>query len=422
MSNDSPKSDQHDVEALHIGLLKADDHKIRRIVAVVDSVSDPSVNPALLDPLRPRLALLNAARPLRFARLLFIPLDPLTVPTRAWRPGGPTIPRSILGPIARLVRTGLGSVGPYIDKIITGAKTDSTQAIARAGEALWPRAAEILDKAPAPVDWPETGLPLATYQPLSASIAAVFRRAPLLLSLARGEEIGALEADDASVEDILRNIENESDAGCAMIARLILLRSPRAARVLWRMIASGRGQDEKTVMEQAMGRGMEAVLTQMERETGFTDGIGHGALADVSGEVGRVATFLREIETDASFANEWPRVRAIREKLDEACRERFARGINEGLLRPLASVSGQMQGAAQTVLETCARDLRKLDAAGRKVGRPDTYDRLLREALEAVRVATEAGTLTLMRRCRLTEILAGSEAAEILYNKAQAEL
>ena len=40
---------RHDVQALQPGLLEANDHKIRRVLAVVDGVADPAINQALLE-------------------------------------------------------------------------------------------------------------------------------------------------------------------------------------------------------------------------------------------------------------------------------------------------------------------------------------------------------------------------------------
>jgi hypothetical protein len=408
------KRRQAEMQALRPQLLEANDQKIRRILALVDDVSDPAINQAVLDPVRHRLAALRPVRPLGFARLLFIPLDPLLVAPRDWRPGEPTLPRSVLPPISGLVRAALGSVAAYVDKIVADRGADTALTITEAGEALWPRAAEILDQATAPADWAQTGLPTAAFRPLAAACAAVLRRAPQLRRIARREEIGALDTDAEAMDDILRDITNESECGCAMIARLILIRSPHASGLLRRIVASGRSQDEKTLMQRAMDRGTDAVLTHMEDDTGFTDAIARGALATVGDEVRRVTTLLREIEADPDHA---PRVKAIRETLSQVCRDRFAVAVKEGLVGPLAAATGPLEAAGQTELETRARDLRKLDAVARVLGGPADYDRQLRLASEAVRVAAEAGTLTPMRKYRLIEMLVGTEAAEALYVK-----
>jgi hypothetical protein len=418
MGNEPPKHSQHAMQALRPGLLEADDHKIRRVLAVVDGVADPAINQALLETLRPRLATLRPVRPLRLTRLLFIPLDPLTVPLRGWRPSEPTVPRPVLAPIAKIVRSGLGDLARIIDGIIAGHKADAAQAITQAGELLWPRAAAILATAPPPADWADTGLPPGAYKPLAASIAAVLRRASQLRCLALDEQQGGLATDSSAVADILANIANEPATACAMIARLILVQSPHALPVLGNIAGAGRSSDEKDLLRAAVDSAVAAVLTHMERDTGFVHEIGHGALAEAGAAVRRVLTLLREIEADKSFADHWPRLNAIRHKLDDVCGTRFARGVREGLVVPLTAAAVPVDGPAQTALESSARELRKLETMARKVGDPAGYDTLLRTATDAVLTAADAGTLTPMRKYRLIEILAGSEAAEALYFKA----
>jgi hypothetical protein len=422
MPVEPPKSGQAGVRELRPGILEADDQKIRRILAVVDGVSDPTVNQALLDPLRPRLALLKPVRPLRFARLLFIPLDPLTLPAHAWRLGEPAIPRSILAPIAAIVRSGLGDEAHAIDRIIAGHKADATQVVTRAGDLLWPRAAEVLSAATVPDDWPETGLAAALFPPLAACIAAVLRRAAPLRCLALGEDLGALATDAEAVNDVLRGMAAEPEVGRTMIARLLLLRSPRAAKYLRDVAASGQDQNEKDAVRRAMERATEAVLSEMEHAPGFVDAIGLGALASVGGEVGRVTTLLREIESALPSGPHSRRLKAIRDKLSGICQERFERGVTEGMVARLGTSAAPVDGECQTELEACSRDLRKLDLAARHLGGPAEYDRLLAQARNSVRLAADAGTLTPMRHCRLIEILAGSEAAEALYAKVPVAL
>ena len=417
MGNEPAKQPQRDMQALRPDLLEADDHKIRRVLAVVDGLADPAINQALLETLRPRLATLRPVRPLRLTRLLFIPLDPLTVPLRGWRPSDPTVPRPVLAPIAKLVRSGLGDLGPLIDAIVAGHKTDAAHAITQAGELLWPRAAAILATAPPPADWAATGLPPAAYKPLAASIAAVLRRAPQLRCLALDEAQG-LATDNAVVADILGNIMNEPETACAMIARLVLVHSPHALPLLGCIAGAGRTSDEKDVLRGSVDNALASVLTHMERDSGFAHEIGHGTLTEAGVEVRRVLTLLREIETDKSFSSHWPRLKAIRHKLAEVCRTRFARGVREGLVAPLAAASRPVDGPAQTALESSARELRKLETMARKLGDPAGYDELLRSASDTVLTAADAGNLTPMRKYRLIEILAGPEAAEALYVKA----
>lgn len=418
MAHELPKQPLGGVQALHSGLLEANDHKLRRVLAVVDGVADPAINQALLETLRPRLATLRPVRPLRLTRLLFIPLDPLTVPLRGWRPGDATVPRPVLAPIAQIVRSGLGDLAAVIDGIIAGHKADAAQAITLAGELLWPRAAAILAAAPMPADWTETGLPPGAYRPLAASIAAVLRRAPQLRCLALDEEQGGLDMDDAAVADILGTIMNKSATACAMIARLILVQSPHALPLLGAMANSGRTADEKAALRAAVDSAVATVLTHLERDSGFAHAIGPGPIGEAWSPLRRVLTLLGEIEADRSLSAHWPRLKTIRRSLDDACRALFARGVQERFIAPLAALSIPLDGSGQIALETVARELRKLETMARKVGDPADYDALLRTASDAVLTAADAGTMTAMRKYRLIEILAGSEAAEALYVEA----
>jgi hypothetical protein len=129
-------------------------------------------------------------------------------------------------------------------------------------------------------------------------------------------------------------------------------------------------------------------------------------------------TLLRGIEADKSFASHRPRLKVIRSRLDEVCRTRFGHGIRDGVVLPLATASVPVDGKAQAALESSARELRKLETMARNVGNPAGYDALLRNASDAVLNAANAGILTPMRKYRLIEILAGTDAAEALYLSA----
>jgi hypothetical protein len=411
---------QPEVRALRQDLSLADDQKIKRVIAMLDDVADPKMNQALLDPLRVRLASLNLERPLRFTRLLFLPLDPVIVAPRDWQPDEPSVPRTALAPLAQLVRKGLGAEAIFIDKTIAGRKTDAVQAIALAGEALWPRAAEVLAAAAPPEDWAESGLPAKVFQPLTRAIAAVLRRGPQLRWLARDGEVGVFESAEQAVADILKDIGTEPPEGCALIARVILLQSPHAAPLLRRFVASGADQAAKKMVRQAIDQGTEQMLSDMEDDAGLSEEVSRGPLANVGAMVRRITTFLHEIEEDSGASIDRPRLHAIRKKLDRACRERFSDGLNTGLLTPLAGGAGPVDGNGQKLMESCSRELRELETEARKVGGAANYDRLLLEASAAVMEAAAAGTLTPVRKLRLIEILAGPEAAAALYEQEMA--
>ena len=404
------------VGVLRTRLLAADDAKIARILAVVETAADPNINRVLMDPLRARLAALKPGRPLRFTRLLFIPLDPLIVSAPDWKPGAPAVPRTALDAIAGCVRRALGGEAAVLDAKIEGLKTDASEVVSAAGATLWPRAAEILDGAGVPDDWEGTGLRHDVWAGLARSVATVLRRAPQLRTLIRDSEIGAIETDDQIVRDIARNTAHEPPEGCAMLMRLILARSPQAAALLRRLVSLGGNPAEKAVLRQAVATGIDCVLTRKEESDGLDDEVGQVPLPDATDEVRRIAVLLKEIEDDPDFAQQRQRVHFIRAKLDRACRARFAGGREEGLISPLTATTDPVNGAGQTKLENRARDLRSLEKAGRKIGGGDSYDRQLAQATDIVLKAAEAGVLTPVRRLRLIEILSGVEAAEALYD------
>jgi hypothetical protein len=417
MTQPSLNAAQPAVRELRQDLSAADDRKIKRVIAMLDDVADPKVNQALLDPLRVRLASLNLVRPLRFTRLLFLPLDPVIVAPRDWQPDEPSVPRTALAPMARIVRDGLGAEAIFIDKTIAGRKTDAMQAIELAGEALWPRAAEVLAAAAPTDDWTEAGLSIKVFHPVIRAVAAVLRRGPQLRWLLRDGEVGMFESTEQAVADILKDIGKEPPEGCALIARLILLQSPHAAPLLRRFIASSADQTAKTMVRRAIDQGTEQMLSDMERDAGLSEELNRGPLANVGALVRRITTFLREIEEDSGASIDRPRLHAIRKKLDQACRERFSDGLNTGLLTPLAGAAAPVDGHSQKLMESCGRELRELETEARKVGGAANYDRLLEEAAAAVVEAAAAGTLTPVRKLRLIEILAGPEAAAALYEQ-----
>jgi hypothetical protein len=400
-------------------LVKANDDKIRQIVAVLDNVVNPDANQAVLDPIRARLGSLKPARPLRFARLFSTPVDPLIVPARDWKSGDPAIPRTVLASLARVVHSRLGDEASVIEAMIAGHMTDAVQAITSAGELLWPRAAEILVVAVPPLDWPETGLRPAVFTDLAHAMAAVLRRAPQLRRLARQDAIGALPPEEQAVSDILVNIANEPAVARAMIIRLILRQSPHATPVLRHIVATSLGVAEKALVRQAMSSATDNVLTDLESGSHITDEIGRGSLADAGDGVRRVIALLAELEIETDAVRHRPRLHAIRGKLDEACRARFEAGVREGLVAPLGAAGGPVDGSGQNRLETSARELRALETVARKVGGSASYDQMLPAATEAVKAAAVAGNLTPMRTIRLIEILAGPEAAEAYYTNGR---
>jgi hypothetical protein len=416
-SPESSRQTQQTLRALQTDMRGADDGKIRQIVSLSEASAENPVWHTVLQALRPRLAVLRPTRSLRFTRLLFMPLDDLLVPARHWRPGQATVPRTSLQVISNTVRSGLGGDIAGIERLIAGRNTSEPEVVTQAGLALWGPAAEILAQAPPPDDWPQTGLPVAVYAPLAKAIATVLRRGSAIGHVLREAEVGMLELTEQSFADIIAGMEGEPPEGCAMVFTLILRQLPDAAALMRRLTEAQRSPAQKMSLQAAMDRGLEDVLGALESESDLTRGLSEGALLDVGSQVTRIAALLRDLGDDPGAVRHRPRLRSIRDKLDTLCRARFADGMKTGLAEPLAQTSAPVDSAGQKQLESCARDLRTVETAGRKLGSSATYDALLQAAEATVEVAAQGGNLSPMRAIRLVEILSGAEAAEKMYKR-----
>ncbi len=225
-------SSGRDIRALGRRLAEAPDTEVTRAVAVVDQMPQRGGADQLIEPLRARLAALRPPRPLRFTRLLFMPLQPLIVPPPLWQPHLSTIPRSVLPALAATVRAGLGAEAAAIDALALLPGSGRTEAVLHAGDQLWPHAAALLSQAPSPVGWEETGLNLTIYTSLARRIGAVLTQEPVLRELVAEVDAGLATPRLALVQAML----NDVGAGCPealpMLVSLLLAKLPQFVALL----------------------------------------------------------------------------------------------------------------------------------------------------------------------------------------------
>ncbi len=107
MSTTISRSSNPAIREVARGLAAARDAQIMQVLAMVDAMPHRGAADQLIAPLRTRLARLRPPRPLRFARLLFLPLDPLIVPAARWRAEQPTIPRTVIPFLATTIEASL---------------------------------------------------------------------------------------------------------------------------------------------------------------------------------------------------------------------------------------------------------------------------------------------------------------------------
>ncbi len=419
--NTRPHAAIKDLRALGADLAQADDTKVLRIAGMLDELGGTGVAQTLMDPLRPRLALLRPTRPMRFARILFTPFDTLIVPARSWRPGDPTLSRGAMAAINATVQAGLPDLSRSIEAEINGHRSDAIHLIAQIGGRLWPAAAQVLAEVPTPVNWEETGLSITTWPAIARSAAIVLERAPLLLDLIRDVRVGTLDPDENAIRAVLSGLPESPLEGSAMVVRVVLEQLPRAAPILRRMITMSQDSVEKRILQRALDRGMDDMLEHMESETGIAKGLGQGSIASAGEEVRRLAKLLEDLDNDPSAPRQRGRLQSIRERLDTVCQARFAVGVDKGIVSPLVEPDGPVAGPAQTALEKRARELKVFETAARTIGGSSKYDAMLGQAARAVETAGDTGTLTTGRVVRLVEILLGSEAAEDVYLRSRSK-
>lgn len=407
-----------ELRAVRRELADASERHIRRVVAFIDALADRGQADELLEPLRPRLAHLRPPRPLRFERLLFLPLDPVIVPARDWRPGDPAIPRTALLPLARVVRGALGAEAAAVEAAIAGATTQDMVSIERAGARLWPAAAELLAAATPPDDWAACGLQTSLFAAIARAVAAVFTRRAALEALVADTVSGLLAEPEAAVAAFIEGIVDEPPDSQSVILALMLSRLPRADALLRGLDRAARGDAARAVLKMAADRATEAVLDALAAEKGIERQIAALSLAGAGEEIRRLVALLAELDQRAGDPRRRQRLSAVRQRLDQGCRTRFALAVRDDVLAPLQA--GEVDGRTQSRLEAAVRALRAMDIEARQVGGADVYDDLLRQAAGAVRAVCGAGTLTRMRAARLVEILSGSEAAMALLEGGEA--
>jgi len=401
-------SSGREIRELSRRLAEAPDADVARAVAVVDQLPQRGGADQLIEPVRARLARLRLPRPLRFTRLLFLPLEPLIVPPPRWQPHLPNIPRSALSPLAATVRAGLGTDAATVDAMIQASFSHHTEDVIRAGDLLWPRAAALLSAAPPPVGWAETGLNMATYKTLARRVGAVLTQAPLLRELVDEIDAGIASPRLGPIQAMLADVGASCPDALTMLVTLLLARLPQLAGLLVK-IAPELSQQAEAALRQAGQDATEALLAGLETGGGMEIAVSHSELADAAQEVRRTVTLLRQLEERTDVPQMRARVQAIRQRLDGGCRQRFTHAMASEFLPLLQPPSGASDGTAVKALEVTARHLRELESEARVIGGGDAYDAQLRDAAAAVRAG--GATMSLPARARLVEILAGTEAA-----------
>jgi hypothetical protein len=414
----SPNSELpwHELGKLHHGLATADESQIAKVVALVDALEARGAADDVIAPLRPRLAQLRPRRPLRFCRLLFIPLDPLIVPAAAWRPGNPTIPRTVLLSLAETVHATMGSGAQAIDGAIQNHGSENSEIARSAGRLLWPAAANILAATPPPIGWAKSGLPTDTYAPIARQLAVLLEQTAPLHTLFAEVDVGV----SLRVEPLLPILEaaaRHSAGTLAMMVTLVLARLPEARDLLGAAVPA-LGPQGEALMRVATERAIEVLLNRLETPNGIETLVVGSSLADAGPEVRRIARLLEGMEATGDRTGWRPRVRSITQRFDASCRLRFATALEGEFVEPLRALKASAGSNDVARLEDSARGLQGLQQEARRIGSPEIYDMLLQQTAALAKTIGSDEALGLVGRVRLVEILAGPDEAAAMLDAA----
>jgi hypothetical protein len=388
---------------LRVALAEAPDMAVGRVVAMLDALEDRGAVDALLDSVRPRLQRLRPPRPLGVARLLFLPLEGALVAAADWRGAPAELPRSAAQPIWRAVRAGIGPLVAEIEATATGHTMENHALVAALGARLWPAAGD-LPLTRTPPGWQEAGLSQDAAAPLLALCGAVWRHAPLLWQARCAAAEGPPEA---LLRAALSPLASEGPAPLAA-GMVLLLReasAPATVAAVAASLAPGLGTVAERELAALLARDAGAIRTA-------------GTPAEMAEAAARLSKRLENLETAAGAGQREPRrqqAAMLRSDTGAACHARFAEALVAALLMPAAQAAAGPPADDHVVaaLERSARDLRRLEASGRRLGNENEFDRTLRDALRrlAALAAVPGGGLARVELARLAEILAGPEAA-----------
>ncbi|HTZ69280.1 MAG TPA: hypothetical protein VMB71_01390 [Acetobacteraceae bacterium] len=379
-----------EMRAARRALAEAGDAQVLGVLRYVDALPNPGEADALLAPLRPRLRHLRPPRPLRFARVLFTPLDPVIVSPAGWQAGAPLVPRSAIHPIATQVRQALPERYDEIQAVLGDDTLAEAVRLRTAGRKLWPDAARVLRSSPVPAEWRATGLPLGEYRLLADAIAICLDAAAVF------DELDDPAIADDEVEKrlatLMREGEKQGAAAWGMVRALAMQRFPLAEAP--RAAARGKvGREWQDAAATVAATNWAWIEADMESAT-------LGDAAQAAENLHRQIMLLDVLGHDATQRQ---RAAAAKVKLRESSARRFAAAVKERVTLAMPDMAED----ALDGLETEMRDLRLLDAETRRLGPAPGNDAALHGAAAAV---TAREDITLMERARLVELLLGAEA------------
>jgi len=221
-----------------------------------------------------------------------------------------------------------------------------------------------------------------------------------------------LTSKDGTVRAILRRVAPRGPAAFGAVVTILLARPTLPERVVGCATEIAGSADYRTATDAAIGTALDGVASALG---------GINGKSRISGlEIQRIAKLLDGLEPCCVTRPERQhRIEAMRRDAGEACRRAFQHTVTDGILRRVQNMPVIPDDTDVAGLETSARDLRRIEADGRRFG-GDGCDALLKSCREMFR----SGNLTplaLADRVRMLEILGAPDEALALLNGERAK-
>ena len=222
-----------------------------------------------------------------------------------------------------------------------------------------------------------------------------------------------LPVEAEAIDAFLTRAATAGPQAWSLVLAVLVARLPTPSAV-WQQATRWAVRRNEPLFAAAIEQALDSQFALLEGRDTAIDDLITADLVTASAEVCRIAGLLDAFAGETSPIGRRVRADAIRRRLDESCRVRFANGLAEELLAPLQALLKTRAPSAPPQLEVAARRLRALETEARRLGSAATYDALLHQTAAAVQnLARDAG-LMLADTVRLVEILVGPEAALLL--------
>jgi hypothetical protein len=422
--------------ALAHALGAADDRQLVAAMALIDTIPVRAAIDELLGGVRPRLWQLRPPRKLSLRRVLTVPVEALLADPAVCVPGGVRMPRTLLPALFAVTEPALPpQLRDDAEQQCRVLTTADIGEVHRLGRRLWPAAAAAMRQ--------------ALLDPRATNRALAARSVDGSAFNDHGETITALLGCGEHLAEALLPIDGEGrDPGSAAAPhRAMLLRAAETGWVEFRAIASSfllRAPSPDTVVRliaqarlslrrPALLEVVEDVVASLSHELGSlpepagnaTDPVPDARPERRSEIALRLAMILGEL------AGQGARLEALAAETGQALVRQFAATLDNAVLAPLEALhpAGRASGDAVAAIEAAARASRRMEVAGRAMGRAASFAvalagaraRLIALARRSTAMADPSGAIALPDLVRLVEILSGPDAALAMIEELAAE-